>query len=904
MALTQVTSIGLKDGEIVNADLHSAASVALSKLASTGALGSAVTATTQSASDDSTKLATTAFVQAAVTSLIDGAPGSLNTLNELAAAINDDSSYATTLTTALATKLPLAGGTLTGTLTIGNGSITTGSNFSLNGNALTVTGTSGTVIEGKRAGSATIQATNTTNSTDLQLRADATGGLVRTASNKPLLFGTNQTERLHIGSTGNVKIGSGTPGAKFHVEDANTTAYNTAATTSAASIYLVNTGTNGPLGIILQNASTDGSNTCQATIHSVAEGTNKDTALTLGTRQNSDATIRERLRITSGGNVGIGNINPGELLSLRHATSNTVLDFECLAANDGTTGNIIKFRGKGANGVSYHASQIKGITENAANNAGFLSFWTNSAGTVSEKLRITSEGRVGIGVTSPPQALSVFGNIYQRQGDVITWNNGDCQIGGVSGYHFVISTYTGSSMTEKLRVTSGGNVGIGTASPTVGYGGDKGLHIHSTLTSGTRGSTIHLTSGTTGTAAGDGSKIHQSDNDLAITNYENARLDLGTNGSHRLTIKGDGNVGIGTDSPATRLEVKDNENNNLATSIRLSQGYNSAFSEIASNFGGSMTLNAGQGGGTPVMHFQVNDSEKMRLTNNGRLGINNSNPQDRIHLQSGWLRIHAAEQTSSDYSASYGVRWTQETDVEVAKIYVTRPAWGGAPSQMHFQCRDEENNLYGAMKISGWSGGRTGASGSAKIMKHGVAFGNAGCAIDKGWYDQCGIHIFHTNSFGNTTKGQFRIHGWNTSYASYPEANGSDFSANLIADGGVTTSDRRRKTDIVNITDALDSVCKLQGTKFVFVNRDLDKQTHMSMANGVKLGFIAQDVIDTGLTEVVHDAGASAIVEDNGYCDRYGIDYGSLVPLLVEAIKELKAANDSLQSRISVLEAS
>ncbi len=122
MALTQVTSIGLKDGEIVNADLHSAASVALSKLASTGALGSAITATTQSASDDSTKLATTAFVQAAVTSLIDGAPGSLNTLNELAAAINDDSSYATTLTTALATKLPLAGGTLTGTLNVDSGS--------------------------------------------------------------------------------------------------------------------------------------------------------------------------------------------------------------------------------------------------------------------------------------------------------------------------------------------------------------------------------------------------------------------------------------------------------------------------------------------------------------------------------------------------------------------------------------------------------------------------------------------------------------------------------------------------------------------------------------------------------------------------------------------------------------
>ena len=141
MALTQVTSIGLKDGEIVNADLHSAASVALSKLASTGALGSAVTATTQSASDDSTKLATTAFVQAAVTSLIDGAPGSLNTLNELAAAINDDSSYATTLTTALATKAVLTGSTNNTIATVTGANALTGeANLTFDGTTLAVTG--------------------------------------------------------------------------------------------------------------------------------------------------------------------------------------------------------------------------------------------------------------------------------------------------------------------------------------------------------------------------------------------------------------------------------------------------------------------------------------------------------------------------------------------------------------------------------------------------------------------------------------------------------------------------------------------------------------------------------------------------------------------------------------------
>ena len=88
----------------------------------------------------------------------------------------------------------------------------------------------------------------------------------------------NYAERLRINSDGNVKIGSGTPGAKFHVEDSNSSVYNSAATTGAASVYLVNTASNGPFVIILQNASTNGNNTCQATIHSVAEVTDKNTA--------------------------------------------------------------------------------------------------------------------------------------------------------------------------------------------------------------------------------------------------------------------------------------------------------------------------------------------------------------------------------------------------------------------------------------------------------------------------------------------------------------------------------------------------------------------------------------------------------------------------------------------------
>ena len=61
-------------------------------------------------------IATETYVGNQITTLIGGAPSTLNDLNELAAAINDDANYNTTLTTALATKLPLAGGTLTGAL--------------------------------------------------------------------------------------------------------------------------------------------------------------------------------------------------------------------------------------------------------------------------------------------------------------------------------------------------------------------------------------------------------------------------------------------------------------------------------------------------------------------------------------------------------------------------------------------------------------------------------------------------------------------------------------------------------------------------------------------------------------------------------------------------------------------
>ena len=236
-------------------------------------------------------------------------------------------------------------------------------------------------------------------------------------------------------------------------------------------------------------------------------------------------------------------------------------------------------------------------------------------------------------------------------------------------------------------------------------------------------------------------------------------------------------------------------------------------------------------------------------------------------------------------------------DYGEAEIHVFNDS--GGHGNFDFRCHTGANRSW--LKIIGNGQGENGAGSGTEGMRGGVAFGNAGVAIDRSWTGQPGIHVFNQNVEGDTDQGNFRIHGWNRSYASYPGSSGSDFGVSVIADGMTITSDRRRKTGITTITGALDTVSQMRGVSYTYVNRDLEPQTHMSMSNGRKLGFIAQEVIPL-LPELILDSGEKAVELDNGYCDRYNMDYGGVTPLLVEAIKELKAQNEALQARISALE--
>ncbi|EFK3528722.1 phage tail protein [Escherichia coli] len=74
-------------------------------------------APTPAEGNNTTQIATTAFVQAALMALINGAPATLDTLKEIAAAINNDPKFSTTINNALALKAPLSSPALTGTPT-------------------------------------------------------------------------------------------------------------------------------------------------------------------------------------------------------------------------------------------------------------------------------------------------------------------------------------------------------------------------------------------------------------------------------------------------------------------------------------------------------------------------------------------------------------------------------------------------------------------------------------------------------------------------------------------------------------------------------------------------------------------------------------------------------------------
>jgi hypothetical protein len=179
---------------------------------------------------------------------------------------------------------------------------------------------------------------------------------------------------------------------------------------------------------------------------------------------------------------------------------------------------------------------------------------------------IKSDGKVGIGTTNPQRRLSLYqgdsGSSYAQFINTTTGSNsGDGFIVGIeSDESAVFWNHENTPMlfavnnAERMRIDSTGNVGIGTDTPTAWNSG-KVLHIHNP--SG-NSSELHLTDNGSGAASGDGSVIHHNSVHLYVQNHEAGSTYFYNNGSPRMIILAGGDVGIGTTTPQTRLQVNGN----------------------------------------------------------------------------------------------------------------------------------------------------------------------------------------------------------------------------------------------------------------------------------------------------------------------------------------------------------
>jgi hypothetical protein len=163
-------------------------------------------------------------------------PASLDTLNELAAALGDDASFSTTITNSIATKLPLAGGTLTGGLNVSSGNVgigTSSPNISGFSKALTIDSSESGL---ELSSSGTVHALIASNTQGANIQGIGTSGIRMFTS-----ASGSTTERMRIDSSGNVLVGTTEANpASGNVEGVRVSASNSQfSATNATPVYAI-----------------------------------------------------------------------------------------------------------------------------------------------------------------------------------------------------------------------------------------------------------------------------------------------------------------------------------------------------------------------------------------------------------------------------------------------------------------------------------------------------------------------------------------------------------------------------------------------------------------------------------------------------------------------------------------
>jgi hypothetical protein len=345
----------------------------------------------------------------------------------------------------------------------------------------------------------------------LDLRLDADYDNNTSAGGSNIVFRTDATERMRVDSSGRLLLGTTNAvafGSRQVLAVANGTTggvislYNS--TTATANTRISSNPTGSEINDIgIHAASTNGS---------IIAYTNNDT---------------ERLRIDSSGNVGVGITSP-----------------QTRFHSSGTTNGAQATFGITSSGLKISTFQKTGndagvILDAQESTNGTLAFNTRG----SERMRIDSSGNVGIGTTSPSQLLTVAGvarfeNFIEFAGSISTPGTA-AAIYRPADNNLAFST----ASTERLRIDSSGRVGIGVAPSTFDGNGDNlvisssgatGITIDATSSTN---SSIHFADGSTGSEAYRGYLVYSHSSDAML---------FATSATERMRIDSSGNCLFGT----------------------------------------------------------------------------------------------------------------------------------------------------------------------------------------------------------------------------------------------------------------------------------------------------------------------------------------------------------------------